>query len=43
MAGKVDFLREYFDDLTKNMQMEAVIKFNNLGLPEEKVIEILKK
>lgn len=40
---KVDFLRKHFDDLEKNIQMEAVIKFNNLGLPEEKIIEILKK
>ncbi len=40
---KVDFLRKYFEDFTKNMQMEAVIKFKNLGLPEERVAELLKK
>lgn len=41
--GKTKFLSKYFDELPKNIQMEAVIKFNDLDLPEEKIQSLLKK
>ena len=41
--GRVKFLRDHFDELSKNMRIEAIIKFKDLGIPEEKMLELLKK
>lgn len=41
--GKTKFLKKHFDELPKNMQIEAVIKFKDLGISEEKMLELLKK
>ncbi|MCI9365069.1 MAG: hypothetical protein HFJ54_00025 [Clostridia bacterium] len=40
---KTKFLSKYFDELPKNIQMEAVIKFNDLEIPEDKIQKLLKK
>ncbi len=40
---KSRFLKVHFDDLPRNLQIEAIIKFKNLGIPESKMLELLKK
>lgn len=36
-----EFIRKYFDDFPKNMQIEAIVKYNDLGISKQKILELL--
>ena len=40
---KLEILREHFDELPNELQIEAVIKFKNLGISRERMLELLRK
>lgn len=40
---KVKFIKKYFDDLPKKLQIEAIIKFKDLGVSQEKMISLLRR
>ena len=40
---KVKFIKKYFDDLPKNLQIEAIIKFKDLGVSEEMMLSLLRR
>ena len=40
---KVDFLNEHIEDMSKNMKLEAAIKFKDLKLSKIELAQLLKK
>ncbi len=40
---KTKFIKKHFDDLPKNLQIEAIIKFKDLGIPEERMLALLRR
>lgn len=41
--GKMKFIKKNFDDLPKHLQIEAIIRFKDLGISEERKLELLRR